>query len=137
MTKKSTERFFRLALIVAVTLAIPNFAWASFFDTPLVDGGGFDSNVDNSTGGAVAITSTYVNRHGTKIRKMQIITVPAGATISYTTEVMPKNSTSGVFVDVEPLPGNTLGLDFKQGAIRFSQSCQGDCRITFDVAPAP
>jgi hypothetical protein len=112
-----------------------NSAWAPFFDTPLQDDADFEINVDNSTGGATAMTITYLNGKGTKIKTMQIISVPPGQTVQYL-RTIPKN-TSRVFLDVEPLAGNTLGIGVKQGAINFSQSVNGDTRITFDAVPAP
>jgi hypothetical protein len=52
-------------------------------------------------------------------------------------ERIPKNSTSRIFLDVNPLAGNQLGVEVKQGATAFSQSCLGDTRITMVVVTAP
>jgi hypothetical protein len=40
-------------------------------------------------------------------------------------------------LDVNPLAGNQLGVEVKQGATAFSQSCLGDTRITMVVVTAP
>src|SRR5262245_41345216 len=102
-----TMNLCRVVLLVAATLAAPTSAWAPFFDTPLQNDADFEINVDNSVGGAAAMTITHLNAKGTKIKTMETIVVPPGQRVAYV-KTIPK-STSRVFVDVEPAPGNTLG----------------------------
>jgi hypothetical protein len=122
-------------LLVVAALAVPQLAWAAFFETPLQDNAAFELNVDNSGAGSTAITITYLNRTGTGIKTMQSISVPAGQRVTYV-ENIPRG-TSRMFLDIAANPGGIVGVEVRQGVIVFGQTCNEDCRITVDVAPSP
>src|SRR5882672_9142202 len=97
-----------------------------YFDTPLKQTMPYNMNIDNSTGGSVAITIFKIN-HRDRIAAAELLTVDAGAVTTLTDT--PGARIERIILSVRPLAGNTLGIGIKQGNVSFSQSIDGDTDI--------
>jgi len=103
-----------------------------FFDTPFKQTVPYNINVDNATGGRVAITILKIDKRD-KLAAAEQLAVAAGARTTLTDT--PASNIDRIILQVRPLGGNTLGVVVQQGTVTFSQSCNGDTDIVFETVP--
>ncbi|HEY3026542.1 MAG TPA: hypothetical protein VGJ55_10365 [Pyrinomonadaceae bacterium] len=103
-----------------------------YFDQPITQGIPYLINVDNSTGGKTAITILKINRRD-RFAAAELRFVDPGVRTQLTETV--ERGIDRVIIAVHPPAFNQLGVEIKQDAVSFPQSCNGDTEIVFDTVP--
>jgi hypothetical protein len=103
-----------------------------YFETPLKQTIPYEMNFDNNTGGKIAITIFKIDNHD-RIAAAELLSVDAGARTTLTDTA--GSRIERIILSVRPLPGNTAGVEIRQGTVSFPQSLLGDTDIVFDTVP--
>jgi len=121
-------------VVVLTSLArLPDVCEAVFGGTLIADEAIVDITPAGATTGATAVTISYLNRKGSKVRDIDTATTAVPVQMILTIS----GNTSRVYIELDQPPDGLSQVRVTQGPSVITQDIVGDGRVLFDVVPAP